>query len=299
MTAQESGRLDKFLAAICPAHSRSKLASWANEGHVLVDGKPRDAGFKLRPGMEVEFEEPAEKRAHDLTPAGIPLDVRFEDDFVLVINKPRGLAVHPASSLREPSLVNALLARDHGLSAGSAVFRPGIVHRLDKDTTGLILVAKTDRAHAGLAKQIELKTAVRRYLAVALGEIDHERFTVTAPITRKRDNRKLMDVGWEGKPAVTHFKRLAVAHEQTLLACLLDTGRTHQIRVHLRSIGYPVLGDRSYGPKAFQFGPMQLHAGYLKFRHPISGEEIEIYAGPPPDFLDWPNEDIRRGLSEW
>src|SRR5947209_2301782 len=149
-----------------PEHSRSKLARIVDSGEVLVDGQVQKPSFQLLPGMVVQLDEPPEAEAHDLSPADIPLDIVFEDEHLLVVNKPRGLAAHPAASLKEPSLVNALLFRPHGLSSGSGEFRPGIVHRLDKDTTGLLVVAKTDSVHVQLAKQIEQKDAIRRYVAV-------------------------------------------------------------------------------------------------------------------------------------
>lgn len=278
-------RLDKFLSRSLPQHSRTKLAGLVRAGVVLVDGKTEPPSFELKPGMVVVLDEPEEGRAHDLSPAAIDLDVRFEDEFLLVVNKPRGLAVHPAPSLKETSLVNALLARTHSLSKVGEAYRPGIVHRLDKDTTGLLIVAKTDAAHVSLARQIERKDAKRRYLAVAAGTIENERFDVRAPISRSPRNRMLMAVDPRGKPASTKFKRLSILAEGSLLLAELETGRTHQIRVHLQSIGYPILGDRLYSPKRYQHVPLQLHATYLAFEHPAGKGRVEIIAEPPSDFL--------------
>jgi len=279
-----SERLDKFLARTFPDHSRTKLARLIEEGLVTVDGKTAKPSHKLEEGMRVELEEPEDKEAHDLTPADIPLDVVYEDDALLVVNKPRGLAAHPAASLKEPSLVNALLARSHGLSQAGGSFRPGIVHRLDKDTTGLMVVAKTDTAHAALAKQIESKSAERRYLAVVAGELETDRFKIEAPIARDVRNRLKMAVDVKGKPALTHIRRFARVTAGILIGVKLETGRTHQIRVHLSSIGHPVLGDVIYAPKNFQEGPLQLHAAMLAFDHPLTGARIVTYAPPPADF---------------
>jgi 23S rRNA pseudouridine1911/1915/1917 synthase len=226
-----------------------------------------------------------EAAAHDLSPADIPLEILLEDDVLLVVNKPRGLATHPAASLKEPSLVNALLGRSTTLSAGSADFRPGIVHRLDKDTSGLLVIAKTDAVHVKLARQIAGKTADRRYFAAVAGTPDQERFTINAPIGRDQRNRQKMAVDQHGKSAITHVKRIARLEAGFLVAVKLETGRTHQIRVHLRAIGHPVLGDRIYAPAEYAKGPLQLHAAFLAFDHPISGERVALFQPVPAEFL--------------
>lgn len=267
-----------------PEHSRSKLVRLIDEGLVLVNGRPEKSSFKLLEGTVVALDEPSETGAHDLTPADIPLDIVFEDAHLLVVNKPRGLAAHPAISLKEPSLVNALLARPGDLSTAGGDFRPGIVHRLDKDTTGLMVVAKTDAAHVSLAKQIEGKSAERRYFAVCAGDVAQERFRIDAPIARDRRNRLKMAVDPLGRPAVTHVLRVARLDPGWLLGIRLETGRTHQIRVHLSSLAMPVLGDAIYAPRAYQSGNLQLHAAYLAFDHPVTAERIECFAAPPEDF---------------
>lgn len=267
-----------------PRHSRSKLAQLIAAGEVRVNGAATKPSHELKPGDAIEvLSEPAPER-HNLEPADIPLNVLYEDAQLMVVDKPRGLAVHPAPSLKEPSLVNALLARDVQLSGAAGEFRPGIVHRLDKETTGLILVAKTDQAHAALARQIEHKTAERRYVAVVAGDLSQERFTIDAPIGRDEHYRVKMAVVQTGKPAVTHVKRIARLNAGTLLVARLETGRTHQIRVHLRAIGHPVLGDKLYAPKEFQTLPMQLHAAFVAFDHPATGERLSFYADPPEGF---------------
>lgn len=278
-------RLDRFLAGRMPEFSRSRLAAFIEEGGVRVEGKVARPGLMLKAGMAVEVDELAEKPAHDLTPIALDLDVRFEDDALLVVNKPRGLAAHPAPTLKGPSLVNALLARGSELSAGSAPYRPGIVHRLDKDTTGLMAVAKTEAAHAALARQFATKRAQRVYVAVAAGDLEPERVTVDAPLARDRRNRFLMAVDPEGKTAITHLRRLARLDLGCLVVARLQTGRTHQIRAHLKAIGHPVLGDPLYAPPELRNHPLQLHAAVLAFDHPITGARIRIYAPPPDDFM--------------
>jgi 23S rRNA pseudouridine1911/1915/1917 synthase len=285
LTSDTSERLDVFLARMLPQFSRSKLAREIGEGRVTVDGAVARSSYKLAAGQVVELREPSQAAAHDLTPAEIPLAVRYEDADLLVVDKPRGLAVHPAPSLKEPSLVNALLGRSHGLSSAGGDFRPGIVHRLDKETTGLLLVAKNDAAHVALARQIEKKTAERRYLAIVVGAVTPDRFTIQAPIGRDKHSRQRMAVDPLGKPATTHVKVLGSAPLGTVVAARLETGRTHQIRVHLSSIGHPIVGDHVYAPKEWREGPMQLHAAYLSFTQPRTGQTIEVYA-PPPDSFD-------------
>src|SRR5579862_44071 len=285
LVADERERLDRFLARVLPRHSRSKISRLASEGAVLVDGVPQKPAFALKPGMRVELDEPSETSAHDLTPANIPLEVVYEDEDLLIINKPRGLATHPAATLKEPSLVNALLARPHSLSGSGGAFRPGIVHRLDKATTGLIVVAKNDQAHVHLAKQIASKAAERRYVAVVAGEVSEERFVIKAPIARDVHNRLKMAVSAIGKDAATHVKRLGSCDAGTVVAVRLETGRTHQIRVHLRAIGCPVIGDSIYAPRELSSGPLQLHACYLALRQPQTDALIAVYASPPIDLL--------------
>ncbi len=278
-------RLDKYLAHALPEHSRSKLVGLIKDDLVLVDGLPRKSSFALEPGMTITLDEPGEGTPHDLTPAAIPLDILYEDDWILVVNKPRGLATHPAATLKEPSLVNALLARPHPLSGIAGDFRPGIVHRLDKETTGLLVVAKADAAHVALARQIESKTAERRYFAVISGLPDQEKFKIDAPIKRDKRNRQKMAIDPNGRRAVTHVKMLGRLDSGSLLAVKLETGRTHQIRVHLSAIRHPVLGDQVYGLKEMYMYPLQLHAAYLAIDHPVTGVRIACYVEPPLDFL--------------
>lgn len=251
---------------------------------MLVDGVPRKPGFEVRPGMIVDLPDVVETPPHRLEPVAIALDVPYEDDVLLVVNKPRGLAAHPAPNQRSATLVNALLARGHSLSGEAGAYRPGIVHRLDSETTGLMLVAKNDHAHRVLAEQIKAKTAERRYVALVHGCPDQERFRVEAPIGRDPNRRNRMRIDPDGRSAATEAKRLRHLGEGSLMALRLETGRTHQIRVHMLAIGHPVKGDRLYGQGPWAAGPMQLHAAFLAFDHPVSGERMAVYAPPPPDF---------------
>ena len=285
LIAEAPERLDKFLAQKLPEHSRSKLVKLIDEGLVLVDGKAERSSFKLSAGSRVTLDEPADAEAHDLSPADIPLEIVYEDEYLLVVSKPRGLAAHPAASLKEPSLVNALLARRHDLSSAGGDFRPGIVHRLDKETTGLMVVAKTDAAHVNLAKQIEGKSAERRYFAVVAGDVAQDKFRIDAPIARDKRSRIKMAVDQHGRPAATVVLRIARIDAGWLVGLKLESGRTHQIRVHLSSLGMPVLGDAIYAPKDYRNGPLQLHAAYLAFDHPVTKKRIVCYAAPPEDFL--------------
>ena len=278
-------RLDKFLAKVLPEYSRTRLTKIIDSGLVSVDGMVQKPSFQLSVGTVVELEDPGPSEVHDLTPADIPLEVLFEDEDLLVVNKPRGLAAHPAASLKEPSLVNALLARNISLSQTAGAFRPGIVHRLDKETTGLMVVAKTDKAHVNLAKQMETKTAERRYFAVVAGDIEQDRFKIDGPMARDKNNRLLMTIDAAGKHAVTHIKKITRMTQGVLVGARLETGRTHQIRVHLRAVGHPILGDKVYAPREYGAGPMQLHAAYLAFDHPSSGARIAVYANPDESFL--------------
>ena len=289
LTADRAERLDKFLADELPDFSRTRLTELIDSGEVQVDGRKEKRSFKLEPGMTVSLSLPEDREAHDLTPADIPIQILYEDGDILVVSKPRGLATHPAPSLKEPSLVNALLGMKTELSGVGGTFRPGIVHRLDKDTTGVLLVAKSDAAHAHLAKQIEKRSAKREYLAIVAGDlrIDGNAMRIEAPIGRDPRNRQRMALVKEGKPAITHVFVVRRVDSGTLIRCRLETGRTHQIRVHLSSIGHPVLGDAVYGPRSNADMPMQLHAWRIEFED-LDGKRHEVSAEPPEDFLGRP-----------
>lgn len=283
-TADREERLDQFLARMIPDISRSKLSSWIQSEGVWVNGVERKPSFKLAEGMSVSLGEVMPTPIHDLTPIEMDLNVVYEDDFLLVLNKARGVATHPAPGLREATLVNALLARNQSLSQGSEAFRPGIVHRLDKETTGLMVIAKTDQAHVQLATQIAEKSAERRYVGWCKGQFPNPRLRIEAPISRDSKDRRKMAVHPDGKHALTHFKVLKVVEGDTLFAARLETGRTHQIRVHCVSSGHPILGDSIYATGDWAQGPLMLHAAYLGFEHPETKKAMAFFVPPPLDF---------------
>jgi 23S rRNA pseudouridine1911/1915/1917 synthase len=299
LTADGKERLDRFLSRSMPGHSRSKIEKLIEEKGVLVQGeRHHKGGLMLRAGWEVVAEEPKETPPHDLAPVSMALEAAWEDEHVVIVNKPRGLAVHPAPGLFEPTLVHGLLARGHGLSGEGGDFRPGIVHRLDKETTGLLMVAKSDAAHRSLAAQIQAKTAGRRYVAVVKALPKESSMTIQAPIGRHPSSPVLRAIRADGKEAVTHVLGLGRIDEGGVVACRLETGRTHQIRVHLAGIGCPVLGDFLYAPAPYNRGPLQLHAAWVSFDHPLSGERISVYSDPPADFLGRERVD-RTTIGQW
>lgn len=268
-----------------PDHTRSRLATAIRGGLVRVDGEAANkAGFMLKPGMRVQVEPIPASEPHNLEPVELPLDVVYEDDWLLVVDKPRGMVTHPTQSFQGPTLVHALLARPHTLSSGQAPYRPGVVHRLDRDTTGLLIVAKTDGAHASLAAQISRREVSRRYVAWVEGIPEQERFTIDAPLGPHPARRTLRAVRAEGKAARTHVRVLSTHGQRTLVTVRLETGRTHQIRVHLASCRMPVTGDKLYG-SGESSGPLQLHAASLRFLHPEDGRQVGVFAPPPADFI--------------
>lgn len=284
-TVDRSERFDVFLARMVPEQSRTRLARAIEEGRATVDGRVRKPSFRLEPGMTVEYLGPVADPPLSLEPVAVPLRVLWEDEHLLVVDKPRGLATHPAPSLREPTLVHALLARGQTLSEAAGAFRPGIVHRLDKPTTGCLLVAKNDFVHRRLQDQIQRRDAVRLYLAVVGKPPPREGLRIDAPIGRDRHHRVRMAINPAGRPATTLVRMLGRLDRGWLVLCRLLTGRTHQIRVHLAGVGLPVLGDELYAPRDWRDVPLQLHAWRLEFSHPVSGERIAVEAPLPDDFL--------------
>ena len=278
-----TGRIDKVLAHQFNQFSRSHLQKWIEDGNVRVNGQPVKPKYKLAVGDQVVIEPEAPQKV-DLTPEKIPLDIVYEDDDVIVVNKPQGMVVHPAPGHPNHTLVNALLYHSP-LSTINVEFRPGIVHRIDKDTSGLLMVAKNDLAHRSLAAQLKAKTNQREYVALVHGVIKQDAGTINAPIGRSKKDRKKQAVVSDGRHAVTHFKVLHRFRHYTLVSCRLETGRTHQIRVHMKSIGHPLAGDPLYGPRKTLPGRGQyLHARLLGFKHPRTGKEL-VFTAPLPEYF--------------
>ena len=296
--AHAGWRLDRALAAAVPTLSRERLKTLIRSGAVEAGGQPvRDPSAKVR-GEEslrvaIPEPEPAHNEAQD-----IPLTIVFEDEHLLVVDKPAGLVVHPAAGNFDGTLVNALLHHcGSSLSGIGGVARPGIVHRIDKDTSGLLVVAKTDVAHEGLANQFAAHSIDRRYLAIVTGAPTQPEGVVDAPLARSSTNRKKIAIvqNGRGKRAVTHWKRLNALREAALVECRLETGRTHQVRVHMASIGHPLVGDPVYGRsgrahgkllKELQFHRQALHATELGFTHPVTKHRLSFSSPMPPDMQE-------------
>ena len=296
--AHAGWRLDRALADAVPTLSRERLKALIRSGAVEAGGKPvRDPAAKVRGEESLRVAVPEPAPAHN-EPQHIPLTVVFEDEHLLVVDKPAGLVVHPAAGNLDGTLVNALLHHCGGsLSGIGGVARPGIVHRIDKDTSGLLVVAKSDVAHEGLARQFAAHTIARRYLAIVNGVPKMAEGTVDAPLARSSANRKKIAIveGGRGKRAVTHWRRLAVLSGAALLECRLETGRTHQVRVHMASIGHPLVGDPVYGRtgrahgnllKELRFHRQALHAAELGFIHPVTKLRLSFSSPMPPDMQE-------------
>ena len=282
-------RLDAFLARSVPDLSRSAAQKLIVDGLVTRNGKPGKKNDKLNVGDAVSYEIP-EPKAVDIAPKEMPLDIVYEDEDLLVINKPKGLVVHPAAGHQDDTLVNGLLyALGDDLSGINGELRPGIVHRIDKDTSGLLAVAKNDLAHTMLASQLKDHSMARTYEAIVCGVLKEDSGTVDAPIGRHPSDRKKMCVTQRNsKPAVTHWEVIRRYRGYTHIRCKLETGRTHQIRVHMAYIGHPILGDTVYGHKKPELGQSSqcLHAGVLCFAHPKDGHPVMVFAELPQYFKD-------------
>ena len=279
----QTGRIDKVLTSLEPEITRSRLKNLINDGHVTVNGQAVKPKYKVQAGDKISLVKP-EPQSLELTPENIPLDIVYEDDDVIVVNKPQGMVVHPAPGHPNHTLVNALLYHSP-LSTINGTFRPGIVHRIDKDTSGLLMVAKNDLAHQSLAEQLRNKTNKREYLALVYGQIKEDEGTIDAPLGRNPQDRKKQAVVKGGRHAVTHFKVMKRYDNFTLVKCILETGRTHQIRVHMKYIGHPLVGDPLYGPrKVIGKDGQFLHAALLGFKHPRTGKELVFEAPLPENF---------------
>ncbi|MEN0587965.1 RluA family pseudouridine synthase [Kurthia gibsonii] len=286
ITAEQKGqRLDKVLGALQEEWSRGQIQTFIDEGHLLVNGEKVKKTYKLKENDEIVV-NPPEPEPFEILAEDLNLEIVYEDADVLVVNKPKGMVVHPAPGHTTGTLVNGLMHQVTDLSGINGVMRPGIVHRIDKDTSGLLMVAKNDLAHESLVQQLVDKSVTRRYIALVHGHIPHDKGTIDAPIGRDKKDRQKMGVVDEGKHAVTHFQVIGrFGVDYTLVQCRLETGRTHQIRVHMNYIGYPLVGDPKYGPKkTMDIGGQALHAGVLGFVHPRTNEYLEFEAPMPQEF---------------
>lgn len=285
---EDDERLDKWMSSAIADLSRSYIQKCIKDNQVLINGKPQKASYRLKVDDEIVFHIPKAMEPA-IEAENIPLSILYEDPDLLIVDKPKGMVVHPAPGHYSGTLVNAVMyhCRDN-LSGINGVLRPGIVHRIDRDTTGSLIICKNDHAHNSIAEQLKEHTITRKYRAIVHGVIDAEEGTVNAPIGRDPKDRKKMAINEQnGKPAITHYKVLRCFQEYTYIECQLETGRTHQIRVHMSSIGHPLLGDEVYSQRKspYHLCGQTLHAMVIGFIHPSSGEYLEITA-PLPDYFD-------------
>lgn len=285
----ENERIDKAISELVgELFTRSYLQKLIKDGVVLVNDIPKKTNYRLKQNDVITFLVP-ESIEPDIKPQNIPLDILYEDEDIIVVNKPKGMVVHPAAGHYEDTMVNALLYHcKNSLSGINGILRPGIVHRIDKDTTGSVIVCKNDMAHQNIAEQLKEHTIVRKYRAICLGVLKENEGTINAPIGRCVNDRKKMAINSQnGKEAITHYKVLERFKEYTYIECQLETGRTHQIRVHMSSIGHPLLGDFVYSNQKSKYhtNGQTLHAYVLGFIHPKTGQYIETVA-PLPDYFE-------------
>ncbi len=284
---KENKRLDSYIAEEKSELSRTTIKRLLENAQILVNGTKQKASYKPETGDLIQINMP-ELCKTELVAQDIPVPVIYEDKDIIVVNKPKGMVVHPANGNPDKTLVNAILAMcKDSLSGIGGEIRPGIVHRLDKDTSGLLIVAKNDLAHINMSKQIQDRQVIKKYIALVRGIVPEDEATIDMPIARSKKDRKKMAVDKDGKNAVTHFKVLKRYDKYTLLELKIDTGRTHQIRVHMSYIGHPVVGDTTYSNGKNEFGieGQMLHAKYLEFKHPITGENLKLEA-PLPQYFE-------------
>lgn len=298
VSPEEAGvRIDKYLTEQLPDITRSYLQKLLKDGSVQMNGKPVKTSTKTAAGAVIELTIP-DPEEPEILPEEIPLDILYEDSDVILINKPKDMVVHPAAGHYTGTLVNALMYHCKGdLSGINGVLRPGIVHRIDKDTTGVLIVCKNDKAHNALAEQLKEHSITRKYRAIVCGNLKEDEGTVDAPLGRHpQDRKKMAIVRTGGKRAVTHYRVLERFGNYTYIECQLETGRTHQIRVHMASLGHPLLGDEVYGrvKSPFKLEGQTLHAMVLGFIHPTTGEYMEFEA-PLPEYFEKLLEKLRRG----
>ena len=282
---EESKRIDAYISENTE-YSRTAIQRLLEENKIMVNGKKEKASYKVQNGDKIEIEEEPAKEI-ELKAQDIPLEILYEDDDIIVVNKPKGMVVHPANGNPDGTLVNAIMSicKD-SLSGIGGEIRPGIVHRLDKNTSGTIIIAKNDKAHINLSEQLKNHEIKKTYIALVRGIVKENNATINMPIGRSKKDRKKMDVDKNGKEAITHFKVLKRYKDCTLLEINIETGRTHQIRVHLSHIGYPIIGDDVYsnGKNKWNIKGQCLHAKELDFKHPITGKYIHIEAKLPEYF---------------
>ena len=282
----ENMRLDAYISSKKTNLSRTNIQRLIEEGNVLVNGQKKKISYKVQIGDNIEINIPEAKET-SIKAENIPVEVVYEDNDIIVVNKPKGMVVHPANGNPDGTLVNAIMAMCKGsLSGRGGEIRPGIVHRLDKDTSGLLIVAKNDLAHINMSNQIKDRQVKKIYIALVKGNINENEATINMPIGRSTKDRKKMAVRKDGKEAITHFKVLKRYKNYTLLEVKIDTGRTHQIRVHMAEIGHPVVGDMVYSKGKNEFGVegQMLHSKSLDFKHPITGKEMHLEAQLPEYF---------------
>lgn len=277
-------RVDKALALSIPDESRNHLLKLIEDKMVTLNGEPLKPSYKVMLGDRIDVEFP-EAESLDLKAQDLSLDIVYEDSDVAVINKPKGMVVHPGAGVNENTLVNGLLYEMDDLSTINGVTRPGIVHRIDKDTTGLVMIAKNDLASRSLTEQLANHECARIYHALVHGVINEERGRINRPIARSKDDRKKMAVDKDGKTAITNFRVLKRFKNYTYIECKLETGRTHQIRVHLASIDHPLVGDQTYGRRKTEAGGQFLHAKTIGFKHPRTNEWMEFDSELPEYFV--------------
>ena len=280
-------RLDAFIPSKMDSISRTMIQKLIEDGNILVNNKKVKASYKIEENDVIEINIPEVKET-PIKAQDIPVPVVYEDNDIIVVNKPKGMVVHPANGNPDGTLVNAILAMcKESLSGIGGELRPGIVHRLDKDTSGLIIIAKNDKAHINMSEQIKNRLVTKKYIALVRGVLPDDEATIDMPIARSKKDRKKMAVDKDGKEAVTHFKVLKRYSKYTLIEVKIDTGRTHQIRVHMSHIGYPVVGDMVYSNGKNEFGVegQMLHAKSLEFNHPITGKKMHLEA-PLPEYFE-------------